>query len=384
MLDLDLGFISIGRIAMHGLRPARNARLDDMTVVVERNLFFKLVHKYLLLRARANQGHFAPDDVEELGQLVDASLADELANTGDAHVAGLGELGTILFGVAAHAAELVNGEFLAKLADPFLQEQHGAFAFQLDGDAGDDHDGQHDRHGKQHQRGFPDALEDAVGFRGQQGAQIVLVHVADLDAAGQRLLDLADVVDRYVLERALRQEFLPFIGQCRGMQVSDYAVNPLCRQRGRVHADPVGSRDAFHDVCTANWIVGEVERLVLFKVLVVQIDQQHAEQEAQPQVHHRVRQAGEENKDQGQAVPGHHDGGDGDQRAVTRKARYQPHGNEGCRSKQEGDGDADFQQQRAGCIAQFEERDQPLGHDNAEKDYGEVSQKCEHEISGRN
>lgn len=207
--------------------------------------------------------------------------------------------------------------------------------------------------------------------------------MADLDASGQGLLDLADVVDRNVLERALRQEFLPLVGQRRGVQVGDNTVNLLRGQHGRIHADPVGTWNAFHDVGAANRVVGEVERLVLFKILVVQIDQQHAEQEAQAQVDNRVRQAGEEDKDQGQAVPGHHDGGDRDQRAVTWKTRYQPHGNKGGRSEQEGDGHADFQQQRAGCLAQLEDRDQPLGHCNAKEDNGEISQKCEHGISGR-
>ena len=167
VLDLDLGFVGVSGVAMHGLRPAGNTRLDDVTVVVERDLFFKLVHKHLLLRTRANQSHFTPNDVEKLGELVDPGLADEFADTRDAHITGLGELGAILLGVATHTAKLEDGEFLAKLADAFLQEQHGAIAFQFNDDAGDDHDGQDDRHGKQHQRGFPDALEDAVGFRRQ-------------------------------------------------------------------------------------------------------------------------------------------------------------------------------------------------------------------------
>ena len=137
--------------------------------------------------------------------------------------------------------------------------------------------------------------------------------MADLDASGQGLLDLPDVVDRNVHERALRQEFLPFISQCRGVQVGDNTVNLLRRQHGRIHADPVGTGNAFHDVGATDRVVGEVERFVLFKILVVQIDQQHAQQEAQPQIDNRVRQAGEEDEDQGQAIPGHHDRGNGDQ-----------------------------------------------------------------------
>lgn len=87
-------------------------------------------------RARPHDGHGTLDDVEKLGQLVEAELAQDSPERVDARVvlhlerlsAGLvqrHELFLAFFGVDVHAAELVHREFLAVLADAGLFEDDG-------------------------------------------------------------------------------------------------------------------------------------------------------------------------------------------------------------------------------------------------------------------
>src|SRR5205085_9681679 len=61
------------------LRPARQSRLHDVTLLEVRDLLRQVVHEMRPLRPRADQRHVAGQHVEQLRQLVEARLADELA-----------------------------------------------------------------------------------------------------------------------------------------------------------------------------------------------------------------------------------------------------------------------------------------------------------------
>lgn len=141
VLNLDARVIGIGSIAVHHLRPATDPGPHYMAIHVEGDLPFELIDEGTLLRSRPNQAHVPFENVEELRQLVDTQLADHLAHPGDAHVTVLGELGTVLLGVLAHTAELVDPEILVTLTYPVLQEHHGARALQFDEERRHQHQG---------------------------------------------------------------------------------------------------------------------------------------------------------------------------------------------------------------------------------------------------
>ncbi len=139
VFDFYLGLFGVGGVALGNLRPAGDAGFDDVAIVVEGDFLNKLVDKDFLFRAGADKAHVACKDVPELGQFVDASFADDVADAGNAGVAQLCHLGAVFFGVAAHAAEFVDTEFAAATADAVLAEQDVAGAFKFDGDGGDEH-----------------------------------------------------------------------------------------------------------------------------------------------------------------------------------------------------------------------------------------------------
>src|SRR5258708_14078788 len=62
------------------LRPAGQARRDQMPLFVIRNFLSQLGHKMRTLRTRADKAHVAAQDVPELRNLVDANLAYETAH----------------------------------------------------------------------------------------------------------------------------------------------------------------------------------------------------------------------------------------------------------------------------------------------------------------
>lgn len=131
------------------------------------------------VRTRADEGHRAGKDEEELGQFVDRQAADELADAGDArivldlHHRPVGtDIAVGKFGVAQavhpveHRAEFQVAEFLAALADAIerrivveLREEDRAAGIELDGDRGQDHD--RARQDDEDER--TDDVEDALG-----------------------------------------------------------------------------------------------------------------------------------------------------------------------------------------------------------------------------
>src|SRR3546814_17480528 len=71
------------------LRPAGDSGLHAVPLVVVAELLRKPLHELRPFRARPHEAHLAFDDIDALRQLVDAELADDAADIGDARfVAG--------------------------------------------------------------------------------------------------------------------------------------------------------------------------------------------------------------------------------------------------------------------------------------------------------
>lgn len=108
---------------------------------VARNLLLKHLDELGALRSRADEGHLAGEDVEELWELVDGGFPDEAADAGDARVARDGPaLLFVGFSLLHHGAELVHHERPVMKADALLFKDDRARRGELDEDRDDEHD----------------------------------------------------------------------------------------------------------------------------------------------------------------------------------------------------------------------------------------------------
>ena len=148
------------------LGPAGEAGLHGMAQAVIGDVLLELLHEGHAFGTGTDEAHVALDDVPDLGQLVDAHLADELAHAGHAGVVGGGPDGAVLFGVGTHGAELVDREFLFIQAHAILTVDDRARRFQTDQQGGDEHDGR----GRDEQHQGQEQVEGAL-----QAAQAALL-----------------------------------------------------------------------------------------------------------------------------------------------------------------------------------------------------------------
>ena len=131
------------------------------------------------VRARADDGHVALEDIDELGEFVDGTAAEELSELEHAAVALFG-LYRVRVGALVHRPELIAPELLSFIAGPFLLEEDRAGGGKLDADGADDPDQREE--GDQEEEG-----EDDVGAPldelGKGRVQRLLVEADDIDIA---------------------------------------------------------------------------------------------------------------------------------------------------------------------------------------------------------
>lgn len=132
---------------MASLPVAGKASADGKALGLSRRVLRHLLGES---RSGPNDRHVANEDVDELWQLVDAELADDAADTGNARIVGNLEDGTILLvevpelcepllGVCAHGAELVHAEGLSVTANALLgKEDRPLGVVDLDGNGNDE------------------------------------------------------------------------------------------------------------------------------------------------------------------------------------------------------------------------------------------------------
>lgn len=112
------------------LCPAGDAGLGEMpyhVFVYQFGIEFRVIDH---VGTRPDDAHVPPQDIEELGKLVQIGLAHEIAER---------ELARVIFGclrrvrliVDVHAAELVTPEAGSVQSGPFLSEEHRAWTLQL-------------------------------------------------------------------------------------------------------------------------------------------------------------------------------------------------------------------------------------------------------------
>ena len=113
---------------------------------------------------RSHDGEVARQDVDQLGQFVDAHFADKTPHPGDpvVFVAGRKSGHAVFLSVRAHAAELDDVELFAVLRQPALAVEDRAAVLQLDAERRDEHDGRCDDQADQREHDVSEPLDDGI------------------------------------------------------------------------------------------------------------------------------------------------------------------------------------------------------------------------------
>ena len=211
------------RVALHHLRPARDAGPDHVAVGKEWHLPGVPLRQYGRLRPGANKAHLTPEDVPELGQLIEPIAADDTADASDA----VGLVATRKVGapvVDDHAPELQHTEGLPQVTYTLLDEEGTAGAVEYDAETDEGHDRDQQRqHGKQ-EGDVNEPLEFLTELRGRQLTEVVLVEVIELHPPADGLADLTDLIDRGLIEGAGRQKPLPHRAKLSRMKVHHHTI----------------------------------------------------------------------------------------------------------------------------------------------------------------
>ena len=115
------------------LRPAGDARLDEMAYHILLDELIVLLSMSQHVRSWPHNTHIAYKDVPELRQLIDVCLAHEITERELARVV-LSGLQTVGITIYMHGAELVAIEITPIESRATLSEEHGARALALDDD----------------------------------------------------------------------------------------------------------------------------------------------------------------------------------------------------------------------------------------------------------
>ncbi len=148
------------------LRPAGDAGFD---AVAREIAVYDLIEQHIMgmgrhgMGAGADQRERSAECIEKLGQFIDGGLADETADACDARIVLCRDLlcGRITF-VRIHGAELPDIDDLIIEAMALLLEDYRAFAVQLDGNGGRQHDGRQEDYSEQAENNVENPLGDGI------------------------------------------------------------------------------------------------------------------------------------------------------------------------------------------------------------------------------
>ena len=181
------------------LRPAGDAGLDAVAVVVAVDVLAEELDELRPLGARPDEAHLALQDVQELRQLVDRRPAEKLADARPAVDPFDAARGAVELerdrpgdGLRVHRAELENLETAAVATDPRLAEEHARAERDANGDRGGEQEGREEDEQEQRNRAVRDVLEREL--------DPLRVH-----EAGREEREPADVVDPDALRHPVEE-----------------------------------------------------------------------------------------------------------------------------------------------------------------------------------
>ena len=220
-------FVGFAAVARH-LGPACDAGFYPVAHHVLADEFRILLRVLKHVRPRADDGHFALEHVDELRQLVDARLAQEVAEPGFAGVV-LGRLEPVGVGIDPHRAELDALEYLAVFAVALLPEEDGTLRGQLGADGHEEADERKER--REEKRRYDDVerpFDEPVG------------------CLAQRLF--ADVEDRHVAQQFEVHRALHVVAQVGHVEEPDEMVFAEVHDREYLFQITVGREAAVYFV----------------------------------------------------------------------------------------------------------------------------------------
>ena len=118
--------VYVGSVAVFDLSPGSDTGAYFEQVFIMWCTGYNLIDVKLPFGAWANQGHFPPQDVPELGQFVQAVFAHGGAPGCNPVVAILRQLWALVFRIGVHGAEFKNEKRFAIVSNPLLSVKNWA------------------------------------------------------------------------------------------------------------------------------------------------------------------------------------------------------------------------------------------------------------------
>jgi hypothetical protein len=182
--------------------------------------------EFRAFRAWTDEGHLAEEDVEELGEFVEAGFAEESSDGGGSRVVVGGPDGAgVIFGVWDHGSEFEDADAAAANAGADLGVEDGAIAGEFD-EEGDKEHGESEEDGcgdgdEEVDRAFEDAVPAAEGCMGEgdDGKAIELIDVVSEEVEGEHVGDDADV--EFGVGELVEELFDGFVVVCRESEEDD-------------------------------------------------------------------------------------------------------------------------------------------------------------------
>src|ERR1700735_3658086 len=124
VFELGLGFFDGRTVLILHLRPSGDSRTHGVAQDIVGGGFLELPAKEWAFGTRPDQAHLTAEDIENLRQFIQASLADEPSNFGDAVVIVRSPGGAVCLGILIHGSELEDLERLTGQTSALLPKQN--------------------------------------------------------------------------------------------------------------------------------------------------------------------------------------------------------------------------------------------------------------------
>ncbi len=127
VFEFPPGVLDAGAVGIGDLSPSSEPRLDKEAFQEEGDLLSELFGEFRAFGSWSNERHVSAENVEELGDFVNAKFTEDTSQRRDPGIAiPGGPLDPVLFGIGDHGPDLVEVEFFTATAKAFLAVEDGS------------------------------------------------------------------------------------------------------------------------------------------------------------------------------------------------------------------------------------------------------------------